>query len=133
MDRQILIPTQIRKELDAKFKCKRNELSRALAYERNSSRAKMLRIAALEAGGVIYTGAHAPNGFCPDVETIYYHKIPMMRQRFGAWVELLVSRETNAAVIIVNGEPVAKLDGLTLRSWGDALYALQQIYNQLND
>jgi hypothetical protein len=132
MNQQILLPDRVKREMNTTFKCGENELNRALTYARNSSRAKMLRIAALERGGVIYTGAHAPNGYCPEVETRHDHATGMMYQNIGKRVELQVqTRPGNVATIVVDGEPVATLTDLTLKSWGDALYSLQQIYNQL--
>jgi len=133
MERQIFLPGPIRKEMAEVFKLGRNELSRALAYERNTAKAKMLRIAALERGGVIYTGVHAPKGFCPDVETGHDHATRTMTQRIGDRVALVVSRDTNTAMIEIDGEPVATFREMTLGAWGDVLYALQQIYNQLDD
>jgi hypothetical protein len=132
MERQILLPAPIRRELDATFKCGRNELSRALTYKRNTRRANMLRVAALERGGVIYTGAHAPAGYCPDVDTHHDHTTRMMYQKIGERVELQVSKDTNAASILIDGQHVASFNDMTIRSWGDVLYSLQQIYNQLN-
>lgn len=133
MDQQILLPDRIKREMNIQYKCGENELNRALTYARNSPRAKMLRIAALERGGVIYTGSHAPNGFCPNVDTRHDRRTGITHQKFGDRVELQVSRATNAATIVVDGKSVATIEGLTLRSWGDALYSLQQIYNQLID
>lgn len=132
MEKQILLPNAVKQEMEATFKVNRMTLYRALTYKRNSGRSKMLRVAALERGGMIYTGAHAPAGFIPNVETEHDHANRIMRQRFGSRVELHVSRATNAATIIIDGEPVATFNDMTIRSWGDVLYSLQQIYNELN-
>lgn len=115
-----------------KFKVGRNDLRRALNYERNSDRARMLRAAALKRGGLIFTGERAPQGYCPNVETRHDQVRGMMYQTFGDRVELQVSRETNAATIIIDNEPVATFNDMTLDTWGDVLYSLQKIYNQLN-
>ncbi len=56
MTRQILLPASVLREMRETFKVGRNVLRRALNYERNSDRAKALRAAALERGGLIYTG-----------------------------------------------------------------------------
>ena len=50
MEKQILLPVIVLRELKDTFKVGRNDLRRALNYERNSRRAKMLRSAALERG-----------------------------------------------------------------------------------
>lgn len=114
------------------FKVGRNVLRRALNYERNSDRAKALRAAALERGGLIYAGKPAPKDYRPNVETRYDQVRGVMYQNFGDRVELQVDRETNAATIIIDHEPVATFNDITLGAWGDVLYSLQNIYNQLN-
>lgn len=42
-----------------------------------------------------------------------------------------MNRETNAATIIIDHEPVATFNDMTVATWGDVLYSLQKIYNQL--
>nr|DAY98582.1 MAG TPA: hypothetical protein [Caudoviricetes sp.] len=132
MRKQILLPRSVFRELHQTFKVHRVILSRALKYERNSKRDRMLRAAALERGGLIYTGERAPQGYCPNVETRHDHVRGMMYQNFGDRVELQVNRETNAATIIIDHEPVATFNDMTVATWGDVLYSLQKIYNQLN-
>lgn len=132
MTKQILLPDSVKREMTETFSLGRNELQRALTYSRNSPRANMLRAAALDRGGLIYTGAHAPNGYCPDVETTFDHAAGTMRQNFGQRVELLVQRPTNEATIIIDKHPVATFSDMTLGTWGNVLYSLQKIYNQLN-
>lgn len=73
MRKQILLPPSVFRELYQTFKVHRVILSRALKYERNSKRDQMLRAAALERGGLIYTGERAPQGYCPNVETRHDH------------------------------------------------------------
>lgn len=132
MKKQILLPTSSLRELRETFKVGRNDLRRALNYERNSERAKMLRAAALQRGGLIYTNEQAPQGYCPNVETIHDHAQGVMYQSFGGRVELQVNRTTNAAIIVIDGATVATFNDMTLSTWGNVLYSLQQIYNQLN-
>lgn len=132
MTKQILLPASVLREMRETFKVGRNDLRRALNYERNSDRAKMLRAAALERGGLIYAGERAPQGYCPNVETRHDHVRKIMYQTFGDRVELQVSRETNAATIVIDNEPVATFNDVTIKTWGDVLYSLQMIYNNLN-
>lgn len=61
MGKQILLPTKVKSEIMKEFSVNRNDLRRALIYERNSNRAKMLRAIALERGGVVYTGEKTSN------------------------------------------------------------------------
>lgn len=55
-----------------------------------------------------------------------------MYQSFGDRVALEVSLKGNAATIIIDHEPVATFNDMTVATWGDVLYSLQKIYNQLN-
>ncbi|MEG1842547.1 MAG: hypothetical protein RR221_07540 [Alistipes sp.] len=132
MEKQILLPAAARRELVVTFKSSRCELGRALTYTVNSKRAKVLRAAALQRGGLIYTNEQAPQGYCPNVETIHDHRQGIMYQSFGGRVELQVNRATNAATIVIDGATVATFNDMTLSTWGNVLYSLQQIYNQLN-
>ena len=56
MKAQILLPPSVARELQETFKVAHNTLRRALNYELNSDRARMLRAAARARGGVMYTG-----------------------------------------------------------------------------
>jgi hypothetical protein len=56
----------------------------------------------------------------------------MMHQSFGDRVELQVNLKTNATTIIIDHEHVATFDDMTAGAWGDVLFSLQRIYNQLN-
>lgn len=130
MKKQILLPPSVLRELRETFNVGRNELWRALNYERNSNRANTLRKAALERGGLIYTGVKAPKGFLPLVETKF--DAETMYQFFGNRVELRLNKATNESKIIIDSVEVARFNDMTTESWGDVLYSLQQIYNQLN-
>lgn len=130
MRKQILLPPSVLRELRETFKVGRNDLRRALNYERNSTRANTLRKAALERGGLIYTGIKAPQGYIPPVETKFNNET--MYQFLGNRVELRLDKATNEARIIIDRIEVAKFNDMTTESWGDVLYSLQQIYNQLN-
>lgn len=132
MKKQILLPTAGLRELREAFKVGRNDLRRALNYERNSDRARMLRAAALQRGGLIYTGEHAPKNYCPNVETTHDHTNGVMLQSFGDRVLLKLYRKTNVAKIVIDGNEVATFNDMTLSTWGDVLFSLQKIYNQLN-
>ncbi|WP_297624565.1 hypothetical protein [uncultured Rikenella sp.] len=132
MTRQILLPASVLREMRETFNVGRIVLRRALNYEHNSKRATALRVAALERGGLIYTGERAPRGYCPNVETRYDHVRGMMYQNIGNRVQLQINRETNAASIIIDHEPVATFNDMTIGTWSDVLYSLQKIHNQLN-
>lgn len=132
MEKQILLPANIRREMAEQFKASRNEMRRALNYTINSKRAKMLRAAALQRGGLIYTGMVAPAGYMPDVETHFDHSAGVMHQTLRGRVRLSVNLKENITTIYVDDKQVTKLDDMTIASWGNVLYSLQQMYNQLN-
>nr|DAR27490.1 MAG TPA: hypothetical protein [Caudoviricetes sp.] len=132
MVKQILLPVPVMRELRTTFKVGQTILSRALKYKRNSKRDQMLRAAALERGGLIYTGERAPKGFCPNVSTRYDHVNGWMYQNFANRVELRISLHTSKAIVLVDGVEVLSLDNMTIGMWGDVLYSLQQIWNKLN-
>ena len=56
----------------------------------------------------------------------------MLYQTLGNRVELQVNMDTNVATIVIDGEVVATFNDMTIDTWGDVLYSLQNIYNQLN-
>lgn len=132
MTKQILLPAGTLRELRDTFKVHPVVLNRALKFERNSKRDNMLRAAALQRGGLIYTGVNAPQGFCPNVETSHDHVNGLILQNFGERIELQISRRTNAAEVIIDGQTVVIFNDMTISSWGNVLYSLQQVYNQLN-
>ena len=115
----------------ATFKVHQGVLNRALRYAGNSARDNMLREAALQRGGMIYRGVIAPKGYIPDVDTTFENGY--MHQWFGRRIEVIVHMESNKTVINIDGRQVASFDDLTLSSWGNMLYALQMIYNRLNN
>lgn len=132
MKKQILLPTSVFRELYQTFKVHRVILSRALKYERNSKRDQMLRAAALQRGGFIWTGIPAPTRYMPDVDTQLDRANGYLRQSFGGRVELSLNLPTNLATISVDGNTVAEFTDMTISTWGNVLYSMQQMYNQLN-
>lgn len=129
MEKQILLPAAEKSRINKEYKASRNELSRALKYERNSSRAKLLRAVALEHGGLIFTGATAPADYVPNVETSF--PCGFMKQSFGDRVRLTVNLSTNVADVYIDDKKVATFGDMTISSWSDVLFSLQQVYNQL--
>lgn len=132
MTKQILLPAGTLRELRETFKVHPVVLNRALKFERNSKRDNMLRAAALQRGGLIFTGECAPRNFCPNVETRHDHVKGFIYQNFGERINVQISRANNSAKVIIDGQEVAAFNDLTIASWGNVLYSLQQIYNQLN-
>lgn len=66
MIKQILLPTPVKAEMVRTFKITRATLDRALKYTINSSHANMLRAAAIQRGGRLFTGQVAE----PEVQRV---------------------------------------------------------------
>lgn len=132
MEMQILTTTALRRELIRDLKVHPVIFDRALKYQRNSKRDRMIRDTALKRGGFLYTGLlHAPEGYVPKVETLFDQARDIMYQSFGDRVALEVELKTGRATIFIDHNPVAVFDDMSLETWGDILYSLQQVYNQL--
>lgn len=132
MRKEILLPAAVRQELSKTFGVERHSLNNYLTYRSNSPRARMLRAAALERGGLIYTGIKAPAEFIPDVETTFDHANGVMHQTFRDRIKLSVNLKDNVTTVYVDGSEAVRFDNMTTASWGNVLYSLQQAYNQLN-
>lgn len=132
MEKQILTTTAVRRELIRDLKVHPVVFDRALKFQRNSKRDQAIRSAALERGGFLYTGLlHAPEGYCPKVETLFDQARDIMYQSFGDRVALEVELKSGRVTVFIDHSPVAVFDDMTLDVWGDILYSLQQVYNQL--
>lgn len=128
MPKQILLPPAMLKELRATLKVSRVELWRALNFERNSDKAKRLRVAALAKGGLIYTGEPAPDGFIPDCKINFQGDV--IRQEFDNGLSVVINKST--AVVYMKNKRIAEFRNMTTEKWSALLYNLQNIYNLLN-
>lgn len=131
MEKQILLPVTVLRELKDTFKVGRNDLRRALNYERNSKRAKMLRSAALERGGLIYTkggtgeGCHlvSVEGGTENGRRIYR----LFKQGMELEVDCGMEHLT-----VKSGEIVCMVCDVDVQSWKEVLYFVQKVYNGWN-
>lgn len=130
MKKQILLPPAVLRELRTTFRVHQVVLNRALKYQTNSSRDRLLRTAALRRGGLVYLGMTAPKGYLPEVETSFEGEY--MRQMFGTRIEVLLHLERNSAVLKIDGREAAVFRDLTAGDWSNMLYSLQQIYNRIH-
>ncbi|MCX4358880.1 MAG: hypothetical protein OSJ22_04520 [Rikenellaceae bacterium] len=130
MAKQILLPTEVRTQIATTFKISRTALERALKYQGNSSRDRMLRAAALERDGVTYLGESVSNGFMPKVETVGNYRV--LTQRLTDRVALRINRETDTVSLLIDGQEAMTQKEVTLKQWGDILYSLRHLYDKLN-
>ena len=135
MSKEILLPQKVKRELKNTFKIGNYTVLRDyLTFKSNSATAKVIRAAAIQRGGLIYTGEKAPNGYVPNCTT--RHENGIMYQTFGNGIEFAVNLDTGSAsatIVDNNGNTVKhRFSEMTIADWGNALYSLQQIYNRLN-
>lgn len=131
MEKQILLPVIVLRELKDTFKVGRNDLRRALNYERNSRRAKMLRSAALERGGLIYTkegageGCHwvSVEGGTENGRRIYR----LFNQGMELEVDCGMERLT-----VKSGEIVCVVCDINAGIWKEVLCFVQKVHNGWN-
>ena len=98
-----------------------------------ASEIKCSDAAALEPRRVnLYRASMRQPTFVQPAETRFDHVRGMLYQTLGNRVELQVNMDTNVATIVIDGEVVATFNDMTIDTWGDVLYSLQNIYNQLN-
>lgn len=126
LTQQILLPLSVWKDINREYSCGEKELRRALRYEVNSPRAKELRRAALNKGGLVYRYRQAPKGYVPSVSTEHDEASGEIRQKIGDRMELVFLRDGRFE-IRVDSEPAYTGAGATMREWGDLLLSLETI------
>ena len=131
MEKQILLPESLKREIRQTFKVSTRMLYSALSYESDSPKSRILRAAAIERGGMIFTGLTAPEGHVPDVETTYDHVRGVIRQDFRCRLAIEYNRHTCVATILLDNDPIATTPEMNLGSWAQILYSLQLMYNRL--
>jgi len=98
--KQILLPTKVRAELKKTFKIANYTVLRDyLTFKSNSGTAKVVRAAALQRGGLIYTGAPTP---MPACEMRFFYEDNMMVQQFGdrVWINVYFDDDANIDLLV---------------------------------
>ena len=132
MNKQILIPDAVKREMNKTFQLSENALNRALQYKVNSSKARMIRAAALERGGLIYLDKPMPIGNAPVWSTIFDHDKGRIVQDFDKGLQLTLSTETGVGILTLNGEEIARFEDVTTKKWSHLVANVQLIHNRLN-
>ena len=128
--KQILLPTKVKAELKKTFKIANYTVLRDyLTYKSNSGAAKVVRAAALQRGGLIYTGAPTP---MPTCETRFYHEDNMMVQHFGdrVWINVYFDEDANID-LLVDDEMVESHNDLSIPDFMRLQERAQQKANEL--
>ena len=96
MSKEILLPPRVMSELKTTFKVPSGTVMRnIMTGKNNSAKARTVRAAALQRGGLIYTGAPTPLPIC---ETRFYNEGDMMVLHFGDRVRINVYFDNNANI-----------------------------------
>ena len=130
MEKQILLPRKQATQLISEFQTDKVTMYRALTFQRNSSKAKVLRAAALQKGGLLYTG-YARIGFAPDCSTKFLHSEGRIIQGFGEGISVEIDVNKNQAMIITPSGNEVVIPNMTVAKWNRLLYCVQLVVNEL--
>lgn len=97
MKKQILTDNETKTFLMKAFGCTRQQVWRALNFERNSEKAQRIRILALKRGGKL------TEGYVPQCETVHNTADSTMEQTFGPRVKIVADRKSNEVKVFVDG------------------------------
>ena len=97
MKKQILTDNETKTFLMKAFGCTRQQVWRALNFERNSEKAQRIRILALKRGGKL------TEGYVPQCETVHNTADCTMEQTFGPRVKIVADRKSNEVKVFVDG------------------------------
>ena len=113
MSKEILVPSDVKKQLAADFKTSNVSVWKALTYQTDSSFANMIRVAALERGGRIYDGTPDPSrlNFIADCETSFDTANHLMIQIFSERVKIIADMANNKVTVYIDNEPKVEAEG----------------------
>ncbi|MFV0538827.1 MAG: hypothetical protein ACK5M3_15900 [Dysgonomonas sp.] len=112
MSKEILVPSDVKKQLAADFKTSNVSVWKALTYQTESSFANMIRAAALERGGRIYDGSPDPKRISSiDCETTFDTANHLMIQVFSDRVKIVVDMANEKVVVYIDNEPKVVAQG----------------------
>jgi hypothetical protein len=131
-DKQIFLPTEVKKELMKDFKTNKVTLWNALTFKTNSSFANMLRKAALERGGVLYGDSKRKEGYTPTCDTDFNTAAHTMIQRFGERVKLIASTVSGSVQVFVDEELKVSYDIKTLEELGEIQTNVEALAGELS-
>lgn len=97
MKKQILTDNETKTFLMKAFGCSRQQVWRALNFERNSEKAQRIRILALKRGGKL------TEGYVPQCETTHNTAERTMEQSFGSRVKIVADYKTDEVKVLVDG------------------------------
>lgn len=97
MKKQILTDNETKAFLMKAFGCTRQQVWRALNFERDSDLARRIRLLALKRGGKL------TEGYIPKCETTHVTADRTMEQTFGPRVKIVANYKTDEVKVLVDG------------------------------
>lgn len=117
--------------MERTFKVNKVTLWKSLNFTFNSPRAKMLRAAALERGGVLYDSSKAAPGYYPDCITSFETADRTMTQRFSDRVYLIADMSSDSVAVYKDGEMIQRHLNVTLSKLSDIQSNAERMAKQL--
>lgn len=129
---QILLPTSVKKEMIETFKTTKETLWAALNFVTNSSFANLLRTAAYERGGALYTGPKYGDDFIPQCETTFETAARMIIQSFGHGVRLVANLANGEVAFYVDGDLKTTYENASVKEFGEIQMMAQDLADELS-
>ncbi len=121
MKKQILTDNETKTFLMKAFGCSRQQVWRALNFERNSDKAQRIRILALKRGGKL------TEGYIPQCETTHNTADRTMEQTFGPRVKIVADYKSNEVKVLVDGTEKDKYNISSIPEFMQLQYEVEQM------
>lgn len=121
MKKQILTDNETKTFLMKAFGCSRQQVWRALNFERNSEKAQRIRRLALQRGGKL------TEGYVPQCETTHNTAARTMEQTFGPRVKIVHDRNNNEVTVFVDGVKKESYNITSISDFMQLQYEVAQI------
>lgn len=121
MKKQILTDNETKTFLMKAFGCSRQQVWRALNFERNSDKAQRIRMLALKRGGKL------TEGYIPQCETTHNTADRTMEQTFGPRLKIVADRNNGKVSVIVDGVEKDNYSNLSVPDFMQLQYEVEQM------
>lgn len=125
MKKQILTDNSTKIFLMKTFGCTRQQVWKALNFERNSENAQRIRILALKRGGKL------TEGYAPQCETSHDTAANTMEQTFGRRVKIVADRNSGEVAVIVDGIKKDSYTNLSVPDFMQLQHEVEQMASAL--
>lgn len=125
MKKQILTDNETKRFLEKTFKCTRQQVWKALNFERNSEQAQRMRRLALQRGGKL-AGGHAA-----QCETIHNTAAGTMEQAFGPRVKIVVNFGGSEVTVLIDGQKKDSYSNMSVADFMQLQHEVEQMAEAL--